>query len=392
MKIVVVALLFLSGVSRAQPDYEKPGFWNRVYKIPQHFETYRLRLTVPDARAAARELQRFMAQQHASPAPVHPLAISWTGGQAHWPTPSQFLWDASTGDASGIVAELGHLGAVSQVRHDVAVFGDLSDLSAKEAGLENAAALLKDKVEQFPATTRLIDAEAVALQPHLEDYRWALGHSLIYVTLVDSTTKLAAIPEPSNIAIEFDHRPTGAINLLDPIAYYTGHWARSGIGDPCRGKPHPIQVDLQAEPGSASQIEQKAEKVLFAHGAARTETKCMPDAVNGIHYDDIISRTGFWMTRKQLAEARPELSTVSHLILWEDKGYEMWTQVYASAAERHERLTKELREHSAFFKKNPLLRSLVQDEIQRLSAPAKIHKETEPMAFVEIILLKKAGT
>lgn len=381
--------------SQGPRDFDRPGFWNKVYLIPGHREGYKIRLKVASAPVSALELRRFMERHHATPALVHAAGmIGWSGtrgsGQTIWPRPNDFFWEASTAEAAGIVSELSGLGEVLSSRHVDNPVPNLPELAVKRDGLENAAALLSDKIRQLPATVGLLDAERTAIRPYLDDAAWAPSHSLIYVVLLDSTTSKYPDPdvEPVSSQLPLDRHPSGALNLLDPAGEYTLLWARLGIGDSCHGKPQPIQIDLEEGPG----VQKKSESILLAHGAVRDGTKCMPDIVNGIHYADILSRTGYQMTLKQLDAARPEVTKVSRLVRWEDANYQNWEKTYASVAERREKLRKELSDNTDLFEEAPVLRSLVRDEITRLSAPAKVYESTKKMAFVEIIVLKKPQT
>lgn len=392
----LLALLLAAG-AQAQ-DFDKPGFWNRPYPIPHHYVSTTVTLDVRDGEAASKAVAKAVeAAGGRSAAYSGSMGVGLAGGkQFSWPPPNQTMWELPADRAEKGVAAIAALAAKPRIKREVLGNpSEFADLELKKRVLEMESGRLRDHMAQLPAAVGLLDAQFAALEPLIARHERAKSWTLVQVILATPKLDPAYLksylnPSSSFVPEAADMRP--ALLPLDPDNAYLGRWKRTGYADTCAGRPSPLQADfLEEDPAKAAQLLARATALLTQHGASRVDIKCMPDSVNGIHYEDIVSRTGFLIEPGDLEAVKPLLEGLGRLIVWEPHARKFWVDFHEDAAARLGLLTAELRDKSAILSEMPMTRGLMADEVRRLTPYAERLKNAGSKVFFEVIVVRKKG-
>ncbi|MEQ1919804.1 MAG: hypothetical protein ABL955_11445 [Elusimicrobiota bacterium] len=387
--------LLLAAAVQAQ-EFDKPGFWNRAYSIPHHYVVTTITLDVRDGGAAVKQVAQAVSAAGGRQATYSgSMGVGLAGGrQFSWPPPNQSMWELPSGQAEKAVAAIAALGSKPRIKRDeLGKPTEFADLDLKKSGLSLEAARVRRHLSELPGAVGLLDAQFTALEPLIARHERAKAWTLVQVIL--ATPKLDPVylksylnPTSSFVPLDAEAMP----DLLDPDNAYLGRWRRTGYADTCAGRPSPLQADfLEEDPVKAAELLERASALLTGHGAVRVDIKCMPDSVNGIHYDDIVSRTGFLIEPDELEALKPKLDGLGRLIVWESYARKFWVDFHENAAVRLGVLTAELRDKRAVLEQMPMTRGLMADEIRRLTPYAERLKNAGSKVFFEVIVVRKKG-
>jgi hypothetical protein len=370
----------------------EPGFWSRHYHIPHYRELHVVELRVADIVAAGARLIGLI--QAAGGVGQLPQPFSYTHGVA-----TNYAADCEipVGGAAGLFAglqEMGYLLSYGLERTDdgSAKTGN-AQLHYKYRSLKGEIEKLRESAARMPGITGLLQGPLEDLHRMAKADKRARARAYFAVTLVVDERQRLGFPRRPSLSGQFSD--WGRIPALRASGYWfmfikTGassdYWARNPI-DPCWGEPPRTQIILDVPDGAKAQSE--IEKVFAAHGGQVHPTVCAGAAFEPTYQG--IGLLSFHAADSARAMIVKELTQLGRVVRARDVDAGAPNKYGAVIAAKSRVLRQELAQEAEALKSCPHIRSLVNEELERMSHVAKRFGESRGQVAFTVALVRETG-
>lgn len=334
---------------------EDPGsasFWQRQYRIPMFSEA--LSVSLPAA-----DIERLLPRLKA-------LAAGALGSLPS-DKKDELAWVAASPQADELVASFSRLSKNARVsRHAYRRAGPSTDeLYFKRNGLLGEQQQI-EATRSMPAIQALLSAQMAALEALISADQASKAAVGVFVR---PGTPEQDLPEN-------DWRVGSTVGQELPKAD-RNRWARRPLGPICGATSEPYQLSIRVDATTLSRDISRVEAVLRQKGvplpAECDRFALMTSAMDGLKnaYTDL-----YWVPRGKMALVRNSLARIGKVIWEGPTDAASWNAIESFTPEKFEALRTDLRANRIQLGQAPLLKRLVEAEIQRLAPHAEAFSRT----------------